>query len=213
MKFEDIHNMNEQQLSFFINELKRKFNSELSSVRDKEQKLSTQMPTVAAGNIGDINKIIWPFFFASSQFGEDVTQLAPNQSVSTYVNITQEAGFVLTKLVKTVFEVVDLGGGNYWYSYVNPKDLSSGLASDLRFTITDVQSSRSFHYAPINLDHIGDAKDPTCLKTPIYFAPNANVEVKFFNDSQTKTYVPMMMFHGYRIRIEDEQESLGRVVE
>jgi|GEM_PF-4120380 len=211
MKFEDIHKLSGSQLASFVQNLERKAQSEKRHVMEKEQQLSTQIPSLSAGNLNDINTIIWPFFFSSSELDDTVLILGPNEAQSTFVNVTYEAGFVLTKMVKSVFEVVDIGGGVLEYNYINPKDLDNGLAAGLKFTIKDTQSSRTFHYAPISTDHLGDSKDPTCLDTPIYFSPNSNIEIKFFNNNQTRTFVPFILFQGYRIRIDDSQEALGYV--
>lgn len=211
MKFEDIHKMTDAQLATFVSNLNNMYQSEKRNVDEKEARLSTQIPSVSGGNLRDINSIIWPFFFSSSELQQDALILGPNEAQSTFVNVTLEAGFVLTKIVKSIFEVVDLGGGNFEYNYINPKNFGGGNASGLKFTIRDTQSSRSFHYTPISTDHIGNAQDATYLDSPMYFAPNANIEIKFYNNNQTKTYAPFFMFQGYRIRIDDSQGDLGYV--
>jgi len=211
MKFEDIHKMSPSQLASFVQNIDRKMQSEQRHVNEKENQLATQIPSLSGGNLRDVNSILWPFFFSSSELDDTALILGPDEAQSTFVNITYEAGFVLTKIVKSVFEVVDIGGGVFEYNYINPKDFDNGLAAGLKFTIKDTQSSRTFHYAPIATDHIGDSKDPTCLDTPLYFSPNSNIEIKFYNNNQTKTYAPFFMFQGYRIRIDDSQEALGYV--
>jgi hypothetical protein len=75
----------------------------------------------------------------------------------------------------------------------------------------DSQSKRSFFDKPINLDHIGHARFPHKLESPIMLLPNSNTEFTLYNNNVTDTYVAIITFMGYRVRVEDQQLLLGLV--
>jgi len=199
----DFNTLSNEQL---INEFKamaNKFKSEQNSLAQLKSEVENSLPKLAIAGLEDINRIIWPFVFNT-----EAVEVAPNQTLSSFIGITQEAGFVVTRLVKTVF----LKNGVADYEYVDPRDDSqTGLADGLNFTLTDSQSTRTFHQNPMAVDNIGDYRWPYKMVSPQYISPNNNIEVKWFNNSSTKTYIPRLSMIGYRIRIEDAQKLLSLV--
>lgn len=156
-----------------------------------------------AGNVGAINRIIWPFWFTFT-----APQLAPNVTSQGFTTITQEAAFVWMAYSKVVFE---FSGGNY--SYVDPEQAgASGSTDGLKMAIRDAQSTRNLHNLPVDMDMIGHPQYPSVLPTPMLFLPNSTVEITYANENQTKTYVPFITLFGYRMRIEDAQNLLSTVV-
>ena len=89
-------------------------NAGLSARVAEKQKSLSQMLTrkgaggkdtassIYAGNIGDLSKIIWPFWFQS-----EVTTIVSNAAETANISITQEAAFVITHLSVVVMEVVE----------------------------------------------------------------------------------------------------------
>jgi len=202
----DLTKLTDTQLMQVHRERLNKYRSEKANVQNLEHKISTQMPNLQAGDIKDINKIIWPFYFTTP-----FVELPPLSSISRYISVTQEAPFVWTYTVKTIFEKVALGGGNYRWNYIDPNDFSDGIAENLEFNITDAQSSRTFHFNPISINHVGHAQEPEKLETPMMIPSNNNLEIKFYNNDPSKTYIPFFTLYGYRVRVNDAQDLLSLV--
>jgi len=176
----------------------------VNNARDLEYQMSKNLgPMLAPSNLGDINKIIWPYFFTT-----DATQeLGLNETLQTGFSITQEAAFIMMSYTKTVYEVA----GGQW-TYLDPNDSSyASRAPDLTFTIRDGSSSRAFMNRPIELGHYGNPRFPTKLPRPMMFLPNQVVEVSFINSHPSKVYVPSITAFGYRMRVEDAQKFLSLV--
>jgi hypothetical protein len=156
------------------------------------------------GNVGSINRVIWPFWFTFS-----APELTPNSSSQGFVTITQEAAFVLMSYSKSVYKKT----AGPTYTYVDPNDYTAaGQTDGLKFTLKDAQSTRTFHNAPLELDAVGLPEFPSVLPTPILFLPNSTIEITYQNDNASDTYVPYVTFFGYRVRIEDAQRILSTVV-
>lgn len=121
MKKKNIYQMNENELgsldnNVLVHQLRnmKVKNAGLSARVSEKQKSLSQMMTrkgaggkdtassIYAGNIGDLSKIIWPFFFQS-----EVTTLIPNTVETANISITQEAAFVITKISASVFELIE----------------------------------------------------------------------------------------------------------
>lgn len=185
------------------------FESALSRKRFGQKNNTSEIDSKAlfAGNVGDIDKIIWPFLFQSSM-GEDAI-IGPNENVTRNITITQEAAFSLVAIQKNVFR---LNGGDW--EYVNPSDntTNAGISTGLKFNIEESQTGVNWFDKPISIDHIGDGKDPYCMPSPTMFLPNSNTEINFYNQS-ANTYRVNMMFLGFRVRIEDAQNILSLVTE
>ncbi len=155
------------------------------------------------GNVDDITRVIWPFFFPTSY-----TELVPGQSARTSFTVTQEASFIWLYATKTVHKLV---AGVPTYIDPNNFDVTQGQANDLSFTIRDAQSTRDYNALPIPLDHVGDPLSPWALPSPVMFIPNSTIEVQFINASLTETYFPCMTFFGYRLRMQDREKLMSLV--
>jgi len=159
------------------------------------------------GNVGDINKIIWPFWFTFT-----APVLPINTGSNGFVTITQEAAFIWMSTSKTVFKRTG-AAPNYVYTAIdgaNPDDdLSS--ANNLTVSIRDAQSSRVFMGSPIEIDDIGPANEPSVLPTPQFIMPNATIECAFQNNHASNVYVPWITLFGYRIRIENAENLLSTI--
>lgn len=169
-----------------------------------ERNLDKALPqNLVPGNVGAINRIIWPFWFTFT-----APQLAPNVTSQGFVTITQEAAFVWMAYSKAVFT---LAGGVY--TYVDPEQAgASGSTDGLKFSIRDSQSTRVFHNTPLDIDQIGSPQYPSVLPTPMMFLPNSNIEITYANENPTVTYVPFITLFGYRVRVDDAQNLLSTVV-
>lgn len=158
------------------------------------------------GNVGDINRVIWPFWFTS-----ELVTLAPNQAANANITITQEAGFVWMSYTKAVF--LEDPGNLGTYIYIDPgQPNASGKSNGLTFTIRDSQSARSFHNIPMNINQSGYWQKPSILVTPQLFLPNSNIEVTWQNNDANNTYRPFISMFGYRLRIDHAKDILGTVV-
>lgn len=150
------------------------------------------------GNVGDLNRVIWPFWFTFTPAPE----LAPGESLGANFAVTQEAAFVVMAITKTVHKVT----AGPVYTYVDPDDESiAGQNPGLSFYIRDAQSSRVFMQTTVQLDHLGAPRFPTVLAQPMLFLPNSVVEAGYSNAHPTDTYVPFVTMFGYRLRIEDAE--------
>lgn len=200
----NLRNISDKDLVALHKERLSKYKKEVSIIRDKEHKLSTKMPDLMSGDVDDINKIIWPFYFTTP-----FVEVLPSTSISRYISITQEAAFVWTALTRTVFEKVEVGPGVFEWNYVDPNDPTDGIVEEFEVSFSDAQSSRTFFHDPISLNHFGYGTEPTKLDSPMLIPANNNIEVKFFNNNSTRTYIPFITFYGYRLRIKDGRDILG----
>jgi hypothetical protein len=219
----DYNSMTNQQLIMLRNELARMVKQEqMSNVKKKGylEAMSTskrfanirnavtdiESKVLFAGNVNDINSIIWPFFFPS-----EMTEIAPDKNEVINIKVTQEAPFTLTEIIKVVF----FDNEGTW-KYLDPKsyddNIQNGLAQGLKFTIVDAQSGRSWFDKPVSLDHIGDGKDPYELPSPVMVLPNSTLEIQLFNQS-VNTYKVGIILKGYRIRVQDAANMLSLVTE
>jgi hypothetical protein len=158
------------------------------------------------GNVGQINEVIWPFYYATGDNNSSTVIVNPNQSLRSSFSVTQEAAFVMMSYTKTVY-VVD--GDDI--TYIDPDANGVGDAPGLKYLIRDAQSSREFFNLPLNIDQVGNPRWPTILPSPQMFIPNAIVEVDFINSHPTNVYAVQMQFFGYRIRLEKAKDILSLV--
>lgn len=160
---------------------------------------------LAPGNVGDINRVMWPFWFTTTNI-----TLAPNTSVQGNITITQEAAFIFTHYTKAVF--LEKTGQPGEFLFVDPDQAdSSGKSNGLTFDMRDSQSSRSFMNVGLDLNQIGYWKYPTWLPTPQLFLPNSNIEFNFQNNTNDRTYKPFITMHGLRVRIEHAKDILSTI--
>jgi hypothetical protein len=179
--------------------------SDVDSARGLDANLRAALPsTMRPGNVGDINKVIWPFWFTFTP-----VELAPGRTLQSSLTITQEAAFVWMSLAKVVFNKT----AGPTYTYVDPDNFTSGTGSTpgLFFSLRDSSSSRTFQSGPQPVDTVGPPDEPTVLPTPVLFLPTSNIEAIFSNQHATKTYVGLITLFGYRVRLEDAQNILSTV--
>lgn len=159
-------------------------------------------PLLAPGNIGDINNVIWPFYFTTEIPDESI---AANETFQTGFSVTQEAAFIWTSFTKTVY----LDDEGSW-GYLNP-DGDQPSAPGLTFTLRDGSSSRQLFNTPMNIDLYGNPRFPTKLPRPIMLLPNQVMQIAFVNSNPTNAYVPFITAFGYRVRIEQADKLLSLV--
>ena len=152
------------------------------------------------GNVGQINKVTWPFWeVVTFDFGVNPTWSNATRQTKSF-QVTQEAGFLLTG--------------------VSRKSYGYNIASDLgplQVELRDRQSSRQFNDRPIPLQMFGKRSRPSVLPTPMLLLPNAFVDVIATSWLTTSTMTTVgtgkfdLVFHGYRIRVEDQDKVLSTI--
>ena len=155
-------------------------------------------------NVGDLNRTLWPFFFTF-----DAAEVAPDRTVNNSFTVSQEAAFIWTSYTKTVFKKV---GANF--IALDPQETikADSEANGLEFTLRDAQSSRTFMDKPMAFDHVGWARNPTVLSTPMLLLPNSTMESVVANTSPDgTTYVAFLTLFGYRVRLEDMDKVLSTI--
>lgn len=157
------------------------------------------------GNLGDINKIAWPFWFTSTK-----ATCPPNTAINGNVTVTQEAAFIALSYTKAVFLEETGSPGQYQYIDPNQPD-DSGKSNGLTFLLRDSQSSRQFMNRAIDINQIGFWKYPTVLPVPQLFLPNSNIEFTFQNNTNDLTYRPYISIFGLRVRIDHAKDILSTV--
>jgi hypothetical protein len=162
-------------------------------------------PLLAPGNIGDINSVIWPFYF-STDLPEN--PIGNNESFQTGFSVTQEAAFIWMSYTKAIYLVEGEAPNESW-TYLDPAQQPS--APGLVFTLRDGSSSRQFINTPINMDTYGNPRFPTKLPRPVMLLPNQVMQVAFTNNHPTNVYVPVITAFGYRIRIDQASKLLSLV--
>ena len=212
-------NQQKQMLANNLKQLEVQMNKEANQLKNLQAQ-GNQVPTagpktmqhnlmsVAAklrpGNLGDINQVVWPFWFTTNK-----ATLAPNTTVQSNITITQEAAFIWLGHTKAVF--LKEGGGDT-YQYIDPEQPdSAGKANNLTMSIRDSQSSRTFMNKSIDMNQVGTWKYPTILPTPQLLLPNSNIEFQFANSDQFNTYRPWISIYGLRVRIEDAKNILSTI--
>jgi hypothetical protein len=176
------------------------------SARNLEANLNSSLPSyLAPGNVGDINRVIWPFYFTT----QITDPIAPNTTVRTSINVTQEAAFTWMSYMKAVYL---FNPGPDTLTYIDPDaSNNASLAPGLGFTIRDAQSQREFFGGFVDLDTVGNPRFPSTLPSPMLVIPNGVLEVTFSNSHPTNYYLPRISFFGYRMRIENQQELLSTI--
>jgi len=178
-----------------------------NSAPDLYRNIKSNIPTkLMPGNVGDINRVIWPFWFTFT-----APELQPNQTSQASFSVTQEAAFIWMAFSKVVFKRT--GGGPYSYTAIdsNQEDPSVGEANGLTFQFRDAQSSRVFSQQPVPIDAFGDPNFPSVLQTPVMFLPNSTVECLYSNSDSSAIYVPHITMFGYRVRLENAEQILSMV--
>ncbi len=156
------------------------------------------------GNIGDINSVIWPFYFPT-----DIpdSPIAANETFQTGFSVTQEAAFIMMSFVKTVY-LVEGEDQNQTWTYLDP-DAQEPSAPGLFFTLRDGSSSRQFFNTPMAMDNYGNPRFPTKFPRPLMLLPNQVMQISFVNNHPTNVYVPFITAFGYRLRVDEAQKLLS----
>lgn len=164
-------------------------------------------PMLTPGNIGDVNSVIWPFYFTTDV---PTSAIGPNETFQTGFSVTQEAAFVFMSFAKTIYLVEgDLVEEQSW-TYLDP---DNGLPSSpgLTFTLRDGSSSRQLFNTPMLTDHYGHPRYPTKFPRPVMLLPNQVMQIQFANSHASNKYIPLITAFGYRIRIDEAQKLLSLV--
>lgn len=177
---------------------------------DSAQQLQFNMknnlwPLLQPGNIGDINSVIWPFYYTTDT---PDSPLAANQTFQTGFSNTQEAAFIFMSYTKTIYLVEGEEPDQSW-TYLDPANQPS--APGLTFTFRDGSSSRQLFNVPMNMDMYANPRFPTKFPRPIMLLPNQVMQIQFSNSHPTNQYVPKISTFGYRIRIDQAQKLLSLV--
>lgn len=183
--------------------------AQVQTIGEKLQERMDSAGYLKAGNVGDISKVIWPFFFTFT-----APELAPNTGSNGSFTVTQEAAFIWVATSKVVFKKTPvIAPPGFRYDAINSLDGSEDLnnAPGLFHTFRDAQSSRQFHGQPEPVDNIGCAEFPSALPTPQLFLPNSTIECIFQNSHATNIYVPWITMFGYRVRLDEAQNILSTI--
>jgi hypothetical protein len=163
-------------------------------------------PLLNPGNIGDINNVIWPFYFTT-----DVPDgaIQPGETFNTGFSVTQEAAFIFMSYTKSVY-ILEGEDPDQTVTYLNQVP-GVPSAPGLLFSLRDGSSSRQFYNTPINLDNFGNPRFPTKFPRPVMLLPNQSMQIQFTNAHSVNQYVPFITAFGYRIRIDRAQDLLSLV--
>lgn len=156
------------------------------------------------GNIGDINSVIWPFFFQFS-----ASDVNPNQSVIQSFSVTQEAGFLIRQISQSSFLKT---GPNY--SYIDPflADESLNSANGLVFGLQDAQSTRQYNGRALeDISMLGSANFPTIYPSTVFLLPNQTMQLTLANNDPVNVYRTFVTVFGYRVRVANAQQMLSTV--
>lgn len=180
-----------------------------TGARALERNVAAQMGPLAPANVGEMNKIAWPFFFSTDRMGSQ--GISQGQTLQSNFNVTQEAAFILMSYTKCVYKTNQPAPNTPW-NYIDPNiDGLEGQAPGLYFTLRDASSMRQFFNSPIPLGAYGNPNFPSKLPRPIMLLPNQMMEVSFQNTHPSNVYLPQLTFFGYRIRLEDSQRYLSLI--
>lgn len=184
-----------------------------NSGRELQSKFATGiLDGIQPGNIGDINRVIWPFAFQFQSQNGAVADILPGQSQLLSFTVTQEAGFLMRQISHSTFRLV---GGEY--SYIDPFyfDESANSPNGLTFTLQDAVSSR-LYTGSLNgrsvqeISDLGNANFPTIYPSTVFLLPNQTMLMNLTN-SGDETFRSFITVWGYRIRVEDDQKILSTV--
>ena len=161
---------------------------------------------LAPGNIGDINQVIWDYFFVIPP-----TEIAPQTSTTQVFTINQVASFTMKEITKAVF-TKEIVGGVTQYKYLDPDAPADlGFASGVTITMTNTSSRQLYTQSPVNLDQIGSPTHPFVLPTPLLLQANSSLSVQIGNADGFSTYVVGLAILGYRLRISNSSQIQSQV--
>lgn len=174
------------------------------------EKVRGSNSNLANGDLLTLNNVIWPFLFTH----ETGVVEKNGGRLETSINISREASFVLTHITKTVFEVfLDLDGNITNCEYIDPLENNSGTgdANGLMFEIEDGSSSRRFMDKMIPLDIFAVPERPFVLPKPQLFQPSQNIILRFSNENPNRHFLPFIVMHGVRVRIDGREDLLDMI--
>lgn len=142
--------------------IKSMSNNPIISSTDMDANLSKIIPPhLMPKNIGDLNGVLWDFFFTTTlDFGIDPT-FDHNSKATDQFRVDQEASFLLMGFFHTYHD--------------NGK---AGREAPITITLRDAQSTRQFNDQAFPIQNIGEGGLPTKFETPLLFAANATVFVE-----------------------------------
>lgn len=159
------------------------------------------------GMLRSTNTMMYPYLLQTENM-----EVAPNQKAVSKITVNGEASMIVTHYSRTIFKLVDLGGGLIIPQFLKPDDFSiEGEVRNLKVLINDLSSDRTYTPKPISLSSFGHAQEPTELEETLYLDPNKSVEFIFDNQDDTATYYTMMLFFGFRLSIEDANHAFNQV--
>lgn len=159
---------------------------------------------ITGGDALSINNVIWPYFFVVTP-DELIIDANGGRGTGSFEN-SQEACFIWTKLTKVVYEA-DMSGDPVSLDYINPRDFGGNAdANGLSISMSDGSSSRTFMDQPIPLDQIGDPTQPFIKDRPMLMKPVQRIQVDFANENPNRAFIPFLIFHGYRMRVEAQHD-------
>lgn len=192
--FEERRNIRARERAF-----RRHNNNKESNMNLAEYLNGTVPPKLRAGNVGNIDKVTWQFWYPLVfDFGINPTYSTSTKQVKAF-QVSNEAAFLLMAIGRKAWD----------------DTIASDLAP-LQIELRDRQSSRQFNDRPIPLQMIGKKSRRTVLPTPMLIAPNA------FLDATMTSFVQADMptvgigkhelyFFGYRIRGEDMNKMYASI--
>lgn len=193
----------EQELKMFESQL-RQGTVPNNSVQNLQQNLANSKANfMVPGNVGDINKVQWGFWFNTP-----FVRVDPGVNIRTQFTVTQEAAFIYMSMTKAIY---DLDTVTNELTYIDPDEPALGESQGLSYVMRDAQSSREFFNIPQSLDMVGNPRWPTSMPTPYMFLPNSIVEFNIINNHPSNVYVAQIALFGYRLRIENSQNILSTV--
>lgn len=175
----------------------------VNNIQSLRSSLMQSLPSyMMPGNVGGINEVTWPFLFQINlDFGADPTIQDINVVRGSF-QVDQESALLLMGISRA--HNTDAAG------------FSATTLAPLEVELIDRQSSRRFQDGAIPLQSIGYNSQPSKLPTPMYFQPNAFLDV-VVNGIPT-TGIPFtgsgsfqLSFFGYRIRTEDTNKVLSTI--
>ena len=148
-------------------------------------------------NTGSLRQVLTPFWYrVIFDLGTNPT-ITANFTQSQSFQVSQDAGFLLTKISR------------YW------KDQGeAGMGAPLGVSIRDNQSTRQFNDNPIPLQNIGFRGRPSLLHTPLLIVPYGSFKMTLTSLITTPAAwdwalvgngYQELMFGGYRIDMGDER--------
>lgn len=167
------------------------------------------MNMLASGDASTLNNMMWP----ASMVVEPVIVSKNGGTEKAIFQVSGEACFVWTSMIKVIFKTPDFDAEALDIDYINPSNTTDDQANGLTFQMIDNASSRAFMDKPVPLDNIALPERPFYPDRPQLFLPNQIISIEYSNQNPNFDYVPMLVFQGYKIRLEGQQDLLDIVTE